>query len=106
VKTAAARSHINSFLKKSEQAKKFEKRKGELTELRISVRDRMGIFRDISSVFARQKINIKSVSTESKNRAYPMIIIQTPVKSQTELERLLIKLKEVKGVEEISYKLL
>jgi len=106
VKTAAARQHINSFLKKNEQAKKFEKRKGELVELRLSVHDRVGLLRDISSVFARQKINIKSVITESKNRAYPMIIIQTPVKSQTELERLLVKLKEVKGVEEISYKIL
>ncbi len=106
VKTAAARSHINSFLKKSEQAKKFEKRKGELVELRLSVHDRVGLLRDISSVCARQKINMKSVTTESNHRAYPMIVIQAPVKSQTELERLLVKLKEVKGVEEISYKLL
>ncbi|MEK7083101.1 MAG: RelA/SpoT family protein [Patescibacteria group bacterium] len=106
VKTAAARQHISSFLKKSEQAKKFEKRKGELVELHLSVHDRVGLLRDISSVFARQKINMKNVATESKHRAYPMLIIQTPIKSQTDLEHLLVKLKEVKGVEEISYKLL
>lgn len=106
IKTASARKKISSFLKKNEEQKKFERRKGELVEFRLSVRDRVGLLRDLSNVLARQKINMKSVTTETRHRFYPMVVIQAPVKSHADMERLMVKLKEVKGVEEISYKLL
>lgn len=105
VKTAGARQKINSFLKKTEEQSMFDKRGGEIVELRLSVHDRVGLLRDISLVFARQKINMKSVTTETKNRAYPMVVIHMTLKQRTDLEKLLIKLKEVKGVMEVSYKI-
>ncbi|MDZ4260700.1 MAG: TGS domain-containing protein, partial [Candidatus Sungbacteria bacterium] len=105
VKTAGARKHIASYLKKSQEQSLFEKRKGEIVELRLSVHDRVGLLRDITNVLARQKINMKNVTTDEKNRMYPVIIIQAPVKSRIELEKTMIKLKEIKGVVEISYKI-
>ena len=106
VKTAGARQKINSFLKKTQEQSLFDKRGGEMVELRLSVHDRVGLMRDISIVFARQKINMKSVTTETKNRAYPVLVIHMTLKQRTDLEKLMIKLKEIKGVVEISYKIL
>jgi len=105
VKSATARKRISSFVKKSQEARLFEKRKGEMIELRLSVRDRVGLVRDISHLLARQKINMKSVATETSHRLYPMLIIQAPMKNRNELEKTMVKLKEVKGVKEVEYRL-
>ena len=106
VKTAGARQKINSFLKKTQEQSLFDKRGGEMVELRLSVHDRVGLMRDISVVFARQKINMKSVVTETKNRAFPVLVIHVLLKQRAYLEKIMVKLKEVKGVVEISYKIL
>lgn len=105
-KSSHARKKISATLKRLEESKVFEKRGREQVEIRVTSRDRVGAFRDISGVFAREKINLKSVSTDNKNRIYPVIVIQTLMKNRRELEKVMVKLKEVKGVEETSYKLL
>ena len=104
VKTAQARKKITSFLRANERASRFDARKKDMVEFRLSVKDRVGLVRDVSNVFARHKINMKSVTTETKNRLYPMLTIHAPVKKHHELERLMVRLKEVKGVEEVEYK--
>ena len=86
--------------------KLFEKRGGEVTELRLTVQDRIGLLRDVSKVLARQKVNVRSVVTDNKNRTWPVLVIQAPFKHRTELEKTMVKLKEIKGVEEVGYKLL
>lgn len=106
VKTAHARKKISSTLKKAEEERAFETRKSESAEFRITARDRIGLLRDISQVLARHKVNMKSVATETKNRAWPVVVIQAPLKSRTELEKVMVRLKEIKGVEEVGYKLL
>ncbi len=106
VKSAQARKRISSFVKKTREEKVFEKKGGEVIELRLIAQDRIGLLRDISNVLARQKINMKSVVTETKHRVLPVLIIQVVFKNRLELERVLVKLKEVKGVESVSYKLL
>lgn len=106
VKTGHARKSVSSVLKKFSEEKKFEKRGGELTELRLTVKDRIGLLRDITNILAKQKINMKSVTTDAKYRAYPIIVIQAPFKSRKELEQTMVRLKEIKGIEEVSYKLL
>lgn len=106
VKSAQARKRVSSFIKKSAEEHKFEKRGGKITELRLTIKDRIGLLRDVSGVFAKQKINMRSVVSETKNRLYPVLIIQASLKNRQELEKLMVKLKEVKGVEGVSYKLL
>ncbi|MBI2055860.1 MAG: RelA/SpoT family protein [Candidatus Sungbacteria bacterium] len=106
VKTGHARKSVSSLLKKFSEEKAFEKRGGELTELRLTVQDRIGLLRDVTNVLAKQKINVKSVTTDTKHRSWPVIIIQAPFKSRKDLEQTMVKLKTIKGVEEVSYKLL
>ena len=76
-----------------------------MVELRLSVKDRIGLLKDVSGAVADFKINMKSVTSETKNRAYPLIIINAPIKNKNQLEKLMVKLKTIKGVEEASYKL-
>lgn len=106
VKSAHARKHVSSFLKKGREEKRFEKRGGESVELRLTVKDRVGLIRDVSNILARQKINMKKMTTETQNRAWPVVVIQAPFRNRTELEKTMVKLKGVKGVEEVGYKLL
>ncbi len=106
VKTGQARKKVAAFVKKTREERLFEKPGGETAELRLSVRDRVGLLRDISAAFARQKINMKSIVSDTKNRLYPLLVIQSSFKSRAELEKMMVKLKEIKGVEEVGYKLL
>ncbi len=106
VKSAHARKRIASSIKKITEELQFQSKKAELVEFRVTFRDRIGMLRDISNVFVRSKINIKHVVNDSKHRALPVLVVLAPIKSRPELERLLMKIKEVKGVEEVGYKLL
>ncbi len=105
VKSAQARKKIGSALRKNQEESLFQKRGGKLAELRMTVKDRIGLLRDISNVMARQKINMRNVTTDTKNRTFPVITIHAPFKNRSELERMMVKLKEIKGVEEVGYKL-
>ncbi len=106
VKSTEARKKISSFVRKMEEEKRFQKQGGELVEFRITAHDRVGLLRDVTDAFAKSKINLKHVGMDTKNRTFPVLIIQAPVKNRPELEKLMIKIKGVKGVEEVGYKLL
>lgn len=106
VKTAQARKRVASFLKRKEEDKQFEKRTNDLVELTLTIKDRVGILRDATHVLARQKMNIKKVATDTKNQTWATLLIQASAKNRIEVERVVVKLKQVKGVEEVSYKLL
>lgn len=106
VKTAGARKKITASIRRERENFAFTKKTGTPVELRLSVKDRIGLLKDVSQIIADQKINMKSVVSDTKNRMYPLIIIQISVKSKPALEKLMVRLKEVKGVEEVSYKLL
>jgi len=75
-----------------------------LNELRLSVEDRTGLLRDISHVFAHHRLNMKSVTTERTDRHFPLLIIQAQFKDREQLEKIIFRLKNVKGVKEIQQK--
>ena len=106
VKSAQARKKVTTTLKKAEEEHRFEKKRGKTVELQLTARDRVGLLRDITHILARHKISMHNVTTESKNRMHPFIKLQAAFKSRTELEKIMVKLKEVKGVEEVGYKFL
>ena len=107
VKSAQARKHISTFLKHSEEDKKFEKRGGETVEFNLMIRDRVGLLRDVTHLLARHKINIKKVDTDTKNQKWASLMIHAQkFKNKTEVEKMMVRLKGIKGVEDVSYKLL
>ncbi|MDO8600197.1 MAG: TGS domain-containing protein, partial [bacterium] len=104
VKTGLARKKILAHTKKGHEIAAFAKKGGEFVELRLSAKDRVGLMKDIAGVVSRFKISMQGITTEHQNRLYPLIVIRAPIKDRQQLERLMIKLKSVKGVEEVGYK--
>ncbi len=103
VRSAHARKKILAFFRKEREGKSLvTKRRGETADLRIAARDRVGLLRDISSVVARHKFNVKNVVTDHKRRLYPILTLQVPVRNRADLEKLMVRLKEIKGVREVS----
>ena len=106
VKSAGARKKITSFIKRERENARFASAKGDAVEIRLIVRDRIGLLRDISQAFARQKINMKNVATEERTSSWSAVVVQAHFKNRANLEKIMIRLKEIKGVTEVSYKLL
>ena len=107
VKTSMARKHIASSLRRDEEEKKFGRKQGGLlVELRVVARDRVGLLNDLTSAIREFKINIKDHRTETARRSFPLILLTCAVRSNDELRKLVTRLKSVKGVEEVGYRIL
>lgn len=104
VKTDRAKKKIRALFKKSRES--FSLRAApKSAELKIVVQDRMGLLQDISSAISRSHINISSVlMPQSASLHTTRIVIATA--DHHKIEKLLLKLKEIRGVKEISFRLL
>lgn len=100
VKTSEARNRIRKYLNITQP--KINAPKIFPTELKISYKDRVGLLKDIINIFYKEKINIASVENDKKA---PFIYIRFSLSNKNLLTFLLTKLKQIKGVEEVSYKI-
>jgi len=100
VKTNQARKKIKSSLRQSigHYQKKLQ------TEFKITVVDRIGILKDITSVISRSHINIVKVSVPETGH-FPDLKIRCDINDREKIEKLILKLKKIEGVKEIGYKL-
>jgi GTP pyrophosphokinase len=72
-------------------------------DISIEASDRQGLLRDISEVFAREKMNVIGVKTQSRrNAAYMMFTVE--VSSSAQIQRACVLLGEVGGVVRASRK--
>ncbi|WP_233862943.1 RelA/SpoT family protein [Paraburkholderia adhaesiva] len=72
-------------------------------DISIEATDRQGLLRDISEVFAREKMNVIGVKTQSRrNAAYMMFTVE--VSSSAQIQRACVLLGEVGGVVKASRK--
>ncbi len=73
------------------------------TEYKITCSDRVGLIKDISSVFSRNKISIRSMhSNEEKVPTFKLI---ADIQTREKAEQILLKLRKIDGVKEISFQL-
>ena len=104
VKTAVAREHIRSALRRGGEFARRAKLPTK-TELKIITEDRVGLIKDISTAIAQSHINI--VSFHARNAAgsrFPVNKVEVATTDKKNIQRLIVKLKNIKGVKEISYK--
>ncbi len=95
-KTSHAKKKIRSKLnQKSSHSSKYK--------YRIAAKSRPGLLRDISSVFSRNHISISKIKTEG-TKQLPIIHITTEIKNKDKAEEITVKIKKIKGVEEIGCK--
>lgn len=103
VKTSLARQHIRSYLKKAGASQPF-KRKKEKMEVAVTIRDRVGLLKDLSEVFSKLGINILDVKIDAKNKQYPKDIFHFYPKRDVPNSKLLTALKQIKNVEAVVIK--
>ena len=104
-KTTIARDHIKSALKDqggfARRAKLPTK-----TELQITVEDRVGLIKDISSAIAESHIKITSFHAQNQpGSRFAIDKVEIATTDKKTLQKLAVKLKKIKGVREVNYKL-
>ncbi|MEK7212416.1 MAG: RelA/SpoT family protein [Patescibacteria group bacterium] len=105
VKTATAHAHIKAALK--DKDRRLQSRHApRFTEFKIVAKDRVGLIKDVSGVFAKSHVNITGIHTgKSPSGNFPVVRIQCPVTDKKQIERLMLKLKRLKEVKEVGYQL-
>ncbi len=105
VKTSIAREHIKYALRTKNR---FAKQAGKptKTELKIITEERVGLLKDISGVIANSHISIMSfeVKHQPGNR-FPINRVEIAIADKMKVEKLILKIKKIKGVKEVGYKL-
>jgi guanosine-3',5'-bis(diphosphate) 3'-pyrophosphohydrolase len=106
VKTIAARDHIRAALRSKDEFLQ-NSRKPKRCALKLVVEDRVGLIQDISTVLAQNHMNILSFHADSaKGGRFPADRIEVQSTDKAKIEKLIVKLKRIKGVKEVSYKLI
>jgi (p)ppGpp synthase/HD superfamily hydrolase len=76
------------------------------TEIKIIAEDRIGLIKDISSLLARSHINISGFNTQNPaGSRFSINKIECPITEKQKIEKIILKIKKMKGIKEISYKL-
>ncbi|MBI4993452.1 bifunctional (p)ppGpp synthetase/guanosine-3',5'-bis(diphosphate) 3'-pyrophosphohydrolase [Candidatus Wolfebacteria bacterium] len=99
VKTSMAKKKIKSSVKKSSKLIKKE-----IAEFKITAIDRIGLLKDISSIFSRNRINIQTTNTNLIGQ-HRLIKIKCEADKEKS-EKLILKLKKIKEIKEINYKII
>jgi GTP diphosphokinase / guanosine-3',5'-bis(diphosphate) 3'-diphosphatase len=99
VKTSHARNHIRVALKTKET--RLTKKEPKETELKIVVEDRVGLLKDITAIVSRSHVNMTAINTIT-NAKFPILRIRCDVVSKDKIEKLILKLKKLKEIKEIS----
>jgi GTP pyrophosphokinase len=99
-KTSLAKNHIRSFLAKSGYLPKNKIKTRRRKLIVVTAKDRIGLLKDISSVFASRRINIQDISVQ-QNFNYPKVRILFTPKDKEQLQKIKTLLGNIKGVEEV-----
>mgnify|MGYP001558700254 FL=1 len=99
-KTSLARGHIRSFLRKEGILEMPVKRK-EMFEAVLTVKDRVGLLRDISSVFSALGINITWTKSGAMTKEHHRITIGFLPAKNVPHSKILTSLKQIKNVEDV-----
>ncbi len=95
------------FVKTSQARRKIKSRLGHKkrqAEFKITVADRVGILKDITAVISNSRVNIIKVNVPETGN-FPNLRICCDLNDREKIEKLILKLKKIKGVREISYRL-
>lgn len=102
-KTSLARGHIRSFLRK-EGILETPIKKKEIFEVALTVKDRVGLLRDISSVFSALGINITGTKSGAMTKEHHRITIGFLQNKKIPNTKILTSLKQIKNVEDVAIK--
>ncbi len=99
-KTSLAKNQIRSFFKKSGHLIGRPQKQEMKTEVVVIAKDRVGLLKDVSTVFSSGHINIHHAATEKSSDYSNVRIIFLP-RGKEELHQIKTRLKKIRGVEQI-----
>lgn len=102
VKTTNAKNHIKSGLKEKE--KKLTATEITSSDIKITVEDKIGLIKEITAIFSRNHVNIIAINTIA-NARFPVLKFRCDLTTAEKIKKLILKLKTIKEVKEISYQL-
>ena len=102
VKTALAKNKIRQALRISPK-ESFITLGVKLAEVRIYGKNRVGFIKDLTSIFARNHINIQNLISARSGSEEAPIKITFVSKNKEELEKIIKKLRKVAGVAKVLY---
>ncbi|KKW46826.1 MAG: hypothetical protein A3A43_03415 [Candidatus Liptonbacteria bacterium RIFCSPLOWO2_01_FULL_56_20] len=106
VKTALAREHIKSALRERTRTSTLRIHPSK-AELKIVAQNRIGLLKDVSATITQSHVNILDAHTGSQPSGNSsMIKIHCETADRKKIEKLVLKLKKIRGVKQISYQLL
>lgn len=109
IKSSIARNRIRAALRKETPQQSLGSFTGQSGrahyQFTLTVRDRVGLLKDISAIFSAFRINIQHVTVNNtKNKPYPDIIISAQLRDSKQAESIATRLKNIRDVEEVSFK--
>jgi GTP pyrophosphokinase len=105
-KTGIARDHIRIALRGKDSFSRIAKAPNR-TEMRVTVDVRTGLIKDISAIIANQHFTILNFHTEnSRGSRFQLYRVELQTTDRAKVERLIVKIKRIKEVKEVSYRLL
>jgi len=105
VKTTIARDHIHIALRGKNKLMKAVKGPTHC-ELKLIVENRVGLIKDMTAVIARNHMRILSFhSDDTKDNGYSFDRVDIQTTDKTKVEKLVVKMKAVAGVKEVSYRI-
>ncbi|MBS3903341.1 MAG: bifunctional (p)ppGpp synthetase/guanosine-3',5'-bis(diphosphate) 3'-pyrophosphohydrolase [Anaplasmataceae bacterium] len=105
VKTSGAKDKIRASL--NQDKKSFSGyRSPSRSDIKITVEDRLGLLKEITAVITRSHIYISDLKTISNPGShFPNVKIQCQTADKKKMDKLILKLKKLKGIREVSYTL-
>ncbi len=105
-KTEMAKKHIRGALKESASA--LRRKAGPTgVEFKIVNLDRPGYLKEVTAVFARNKVNITFLESRTDPRQkFSTVTLRTPVLPQTKIEKMTVSLKRIPLTKEVSSRLI
>lgn len=105
VKTSIAKDHIRAALR-DKRMNLGPKRPASKIELHLTIHNRLGLTKDISGIIARSHVHITSIRLSGhKGSQFSSCKIGCETTDTSKIEKVILKLKELKEVREISYEL-
>ncbi len=103
VRTAEAKNHIRKALnKKTGMAFTTTPRK---TEFRISAKDKINLLQNISGIISRSHVSIVNISAiREEENGFCVIKVICNIDDSNKIQKLMLKLKNLKEVQEIEYR--
>ncbi len=105
-KTEIAKKHIRGALKESASA--LRKKTGPLgVDFKIVNVDRPGYLKEVTAVFARNKVNITFLNSQTDPRqTFSIVTLRTPPLPQAKIEKMTVSLKKIPSTKEVSTKII